>query len=73
MGVGVRKRNYLVDVRVSETRVITAVSRQAAEECAERQLVLEGMMPTANTSVDIECVGTLDEDKDGKPVHNYFE
>jgi len=74
MGVGVRKKTYLVDLLFSVTREVDAVSPEEAEYGAKLQLCLDGLgLPGINDVTEVRCVGTLETDKDGKPVHNYFE
>lgn len=74
MGIGVRKKTYLVDLLFSVTREVDAVSPKAAEDGVRLQLCLDGLgLPGRNDVTEVRCVGTLETDEDGKPVHNYFE
>lgn len=80
MGVGVRKKTYLVDVHwdVAKTYEVDAISRDAAEDAVRLQVSLGNFTPrdceaTDDIDIDVRCVGTLGKDKNGKPVHNYFE
>ena len=73
MGIGVKKRTYLVDLLFAVTREVDAVSPEAAEEGAERQLNLDGLgMPNRNDLTEVRCVGIVKTDEEGKPHYAYF-
>lgn len=73
MGVGVKKRTYLVDLLFAVTREVDAVSPEAAEQAAEKQLNLDRLgMPNANDLTEVRCVGIVKTDEEGKPHYEYF-
>ena len=79
MGIGTRKRTYLVDVHfdVAKTVEIDAESPKAAQDAVAYQISLgdigyrdPGFEATDDVSVD--CVGMLKKDKDGNWHREYF-
>ena len=73
MGIGIRKKTYLVDLLFSVTREVDAVSPEAAEQGAELQLQLDGLgIPKRSDVTEVRCVGTVKTDENGKPHYEYF-
>lgn len=79
MGVGKRKRTYLVDVHwdVAKTYEVDAESREAAEDAIRLRLNLGELSAydpgyEATDDVSVDCVGILKKDKDGNWCHEYF-